>query len=123
MIFATDFDWNNVNFGGVSIGGGLLAFAVFVGPRIPQILDWLSLQIEKRRQFAREKRKEDAEMTNQLITILKELAVNGSKQNDSIEAIQQELNWVSDWIRRGNNGLSLPIVPPPPVTKLGDKPP
>lgn len=116
MIFAAEFDWNSVNLGGISIGGGLFAIAVFIGPRIPQILDWLSMQAEKRRQFAREKRKEDAEMTNQLITVLKELAVNGSKQSDNLEAIQQELNWVSDWIRRGS-GVSLPIVPPPPLNK------
>jgi len=116
MTFAADFDWNSVNFGGVSIGGGLLAFAVFIGPRIPQILEWLSIQAEKRRQFAREKRKEEAEMTNQLISILKELAVASSRQSDNMESIQQELNWVSDWIRRGS-GTSLPLVPPPPIAK------
>lgn len=119
MLLASDFDWNSVNFGGVSIGGGLLAVAVFIGPRIPQILDWLSIQAEKRREEARIKRREEADMTNQLITVLKELAVNGSRQSDNLEAIQQELNWVSDWIRRGSN-VSLPLVPPPPIAGKKD---
>jgi len=99
MILGTDFDWNSVNLGGVSVGGGLLAIAIFIGPKIPTILDWIDKQIDKKRSFAREKRKEDAELSNHLISVLQGIAVTTAQHTDSIEDIRKDLSWFLEWVR------------------------
>lgn len=113
MLIAADFDWNSANLGGISIGGGLLAVAVFIGPKIPIILDWLDKQKDKARAFARDKRREEAEMNNHLINVLKDIAVTTTQHTDKIEDIGTDLNWLIEYIRRGNV-VSLPTLPPPP---------
>lgn len=113
------FDWNSVNLGGISVGGGLLAIAVFIGPKIPQILDWIDRQIDKKRAFQREQRKEATEENLRLMKILSDMAVVTEKFTDELGDVKDDLKWLIEYVRQGGK-IHLPMLPPPPSeTKNG----